>query len=72
MSEKHGMHQEQMGVFNFLPEGMDTFSTVLVFIIIFSALIQFIYMISPRRLKNVMEHYDYDPAFAKKATLFNF
>jgi hypothetical protein len=51
---------------------MDTFSTVLVFLIIFSALIQVIYMISPRRLKNIMEHYDYDPVLGKRATLFNF
>jgi preprotein translocase subunit SecG len=39
---------------------MDTFSTILVVLIVISAAIQFIYMISPRKMKQYLEYLDYD------------
>ena len=39
---------------------MDTFSTILVVIIIISAAVQIIYMISPRKVKHFLEYLDYD------------
>ena len=55
----HKAKHENEG-FSFLPEGMDFFSTILVVIIIISAAIQIIYMISPSKVKTFMEYLDFD------------
>jgi hypothetical protein len=39
---------------------MDTFRTILVVLIIISAAIQIIYMISPRNINQFLEYLDYD------------
>ncbi len=43
-----------------IPEGMDTISSVLVAIILISAGVQLLYMISPRKLKQFLEYLDFD------------
>ena len=51
---------------NFLiPEGMDAFSVFFILIIIFSALYQLFYILSPQSLKKKFEYYDYDPTAAQ-------
>ena len=45
-----------------MPEGLDTFSTVLLILVIISAIYQVLYMLSPQALKKVLEHYDYEDA----------
>jgi hypothetical protein len=58
MSHHKAKHENEG--FSFIPEGMDTFSTILVVFIVISAAIQIIYMISPRKVKTFLEYLDYD------------
>ena len=58
MSHHESKHENES--FSIIPEGMDTFSTILVVLIIISAAIQIIYMISPRKVKQFLEYLDYD------------
>ena len=43
-----------------LPEGMDAFSLFFSFVIIGSIGYQVLYMISPQRIRKIMEYYDFD------------
>ena len=60
-----GSHHSKHSVLGIFPEGMDAFSIFFFLVIIGSASYQIIYMISPARIRKVMEYYDYDPASAK-------
>ncbi len=44
---------------------MDAFSVFFSMVIVISALYQFIYMVSPSKIRKTMEYYDYDPSSAK-------
>ena len=51
--------------FSVIPEGMDTFSCVLITITVISAVYQVIYMVAPRALQALLEYYDYDESLDK-------
>lgn len=54
------------GIFGFLvdmdliPEGLDSISILFIFVILISAIIQVLYMISPQTLKKIFEKIDYN------------
>ena len=55
----HKLKHENEG-FSLIPEGMDTFSTILVVLILISVGVQLLYIISPKKVKQFIEYLDYD------------